>query len=592
MTSAIERLDTLVIAQIAAGEVIENPAAVLKELLENSLDAQANQIDVHIKEAGFVMLQVRDNGSGIAKDDLPLSLENFATSKLKNFDDLLNMFSFGFRGEALASIRSVSQVFIESKQKDAAMAYQISGEHDVISTVKPSALPWGTRVQVNHLFAHLPVRQKFQKNISKTKKKILDVFFTYAIGFPACTFSFQSEKKNFHFEAESDLRKRICQIYPQHNIQNFLTVYEKEQDHELKGYISDFSIHKNSKEHIFFFVNERPVQYSPLTKILLSVYGEMLAKGNFPLVVLYYNLPKSQVDVNVHPGKKELRFVDENFLKNFLYNSLKKSLVSENPIDRRNIYSRQKNLPQQEPPSHMLAENFLPYYNPEGDILQQESSQDELVSPFANSTIGSVTKEDLFHCQYYGRLFNTFAVFACENSLLLMDQHTAVERIHYEQLLKKISAQQDVGHHLLTPLAISLTHGQAHMTETLQQPLQTLGFQIENYGPAGFSLVSVPYYVGQSLEIESFFKALDLLQELGEADLDASVLFKDLAASLACRAAIKKGDEVSRHDLEEILKQLLHCQEPFRCPHGRPTVIKIAREEIFLWFNRMGSRAR
>lgn len=607
----IQRLDKLVIGQIAAGEVIENPAAVLKELIENALDANANQIDVLLKDNGFAMIQVRDNGSGIEKEDLPLAVESFATSKLKNFDDLNHMSSLGFRGEALGSIRSVAKLTVESKAQNADIAYAISAEQDIVSPVKPCALSQGTRMVVENLFAGLPARKKFQKKEASAKKDLLDVFFTYAIGFFSCDFHYSDEKKTIQLPAKKNMLERICDIYPQYKAEHFFTVFsenETAQNSEtVEGYVSDFSIQKNNKEHIFFFVNGRPVQYSPLTKTLNHLYGEMLPRGKFPLAVLHYQTSPQSIDVNVHPGKKEIRFAQESQVRNFLYKAIRHALTGEKPIDRKNLNATRATKQKRENyffPNQTNTDVMSVMENPQlpfGQTSVTENtpehflSQDFLTPLQENqkSQKSQETKKEKFshkNCKYYGRLFNTFALFACEDSLLLMDQHTAFERIGYENFLRKISQQQELTQPLVAPLNVQASEGEKNLLQEYLPALEKMGFRLQDMGPAGFSLTAIPYYIVTSQETEALYKALELLQK--NDNISPTDLFEELAASLACRAALKKGDEISGYDLNETLQELLRCQEPFRCPHGRPTLVQLSRDEVFLWFNRTGSRAR
>lgn len=655
----IQRLDELLIAQIAAGEVIENPPAVLKELLENSLDARANDIDILIRNNGFAKIEVRDNGSGIAKEDLPLTVESFATSKLLSLDDLQKILTLGFRGEALASMRSVGRLCIESKACDADIAYRICAEQKFVSDVSPVALPQGTRIVLEDLFARLPARKKFQKNDTLLQKELLDVFFTYALGFFTNSFAYDDSKKRFQISSCKNMLDRIVQVYPQHKKENFFAVFAEKEGATLQGYVSDFSIQKNNRSHVYLFVNQRPVYYSPLMKILTQVYGEMLPKGKFPLAILHYQPSPLDIDVNVHPGKKEIRFHRESTVKDFFYTTLLQSLSAEGALRSSQTRSKlpaAKLLPSAyqgftQPSLHQSLgqvqeynKNFSAQEISDSDSHQhQKENKNENLpyAPFlsldlpsdlrtetdticeAKTSLQSIqeqpqqtqTPKDFLmqeknflqkvsaadessafelpeNCRYYGRLFNTFAVFACEDSLLLMDQHTAFERIAYETILQKIKAQEDIQQKLLHPLALQLSQPENAFVEAHSKNFSMLGFTLQNLGPAGYALLSIPYYVEEGLEQEAFFKALQIFKDNEGEEFSAYVLFEELAASLACRGAVKKGDTVAAADLQEAFEKLMQCRQPFRCPHGRPTVVKIARQEVFLWFNRTGSRAK
>ncbi|MDH5720148.1 MAG: DNA mismatch repair endonuclease MutL [Spirochaetia bacterium] len=589
----IHKLPDTLIAQIAAGEVIENPSGVLKELLENSIDAGASEIEIFIKGAGFESIQVRDNGSGIPKEDLRLAVENFATSKIDALDDLFKISSFGFRGEALGSIRSVSKLTLESKYTKSDTAYKILGEADYISNIEPCALPKGTRILVEDLFFNAPVRREFSKNERKIKKSFIELLTNYAIAYPEVSFeyAYENDKKIFFYKKET-LSARIEDIFSNDFYRDLTPVYNEFNAGSLEGFVSKLGSYKSSASHMYFFINKRAVKYSKLVGLFKRAYGEMLPPGRFPAAFLFLELRPDEVDVNVHPQKREVRFKNENEVLEFLFKSIRRSVESDGPIPMRNIYTPRRKTEATKTNEDKKIDISIPFLLREKDSQTENTSAEYLKkehqlngqSEFSETLFAETDKTIFLPQTAHSVLFDTFLLASSEKGVYLIDQHTAHERINYEKFIKKLNAKADVSQKLLTPVALHLSPAEKALLGEYQIFFEQLGFELEDLGPAGFQILQVPFYVKTGEEEKAFFLALKLIEEDGRAS--AIELFDHIAKSLACRQAIKKGDQESSANLKDLLEELSRCENPRRCPHGRPTMVYLSKEDIFTLFKR------
>ena len=587
----IQKLNKVVISQIAAGEVIENPASVLKELMENSIDAGADEIEIFIYQDGFNEIQVKDNGIGILKEDLLLSIESFATSKLTKIDDLISIGSLGFRGEALGAISSAANITIESKAINSEYAYSISKESDLISDIKVSSLTKGTNIIVSELFYNLPARKEFLSNSSKIKKSILDTASFFALGYPNILFRLHyDDKLLLNVTGVKNLSERIEQLFSSEFLDALLPCYYKTDTMSVEGYISSLRFFRSSSDLVLLFINSRSVRYPKLTSILRRSYGEMLPPNKFPVVFLFLNIPPEKIDVNVHPQKKEVRFKNESeinslFSKAILHvleshGSLRSKNLPQSTIQKNKRYSIDFSAPLQirESPGQEIEMKFdkintlsLPP-SKEEDLQKQSMGNIKLFSEF----------------KLHGRLYNTFVMASAEEGIYLFDQHTVHERVNYEKFLNKLKNNEDIKQYLVSPIPIQLSPSEILLVKEHQEVINQLGFSLEEIGPACLGLSSTPVYLKSGQEEQAFQLLLKKLeaQDYTSDSLVHEILFKELAASLACRQAIKKGEVESLNYLKELLKELQKCKNPMRCPHGRPTMVFIGEEEILRLFKR------
>lgn len=618
---AIHKLPDILVAQIAAGEVIESPTGALKELIENSIDAGSTKIEVIIKGAGLESLQVRDNGNGISREDLPLAIESFATSKIDSADDLFQITTMGFRGEALSSIRSVSHMTIESrrrlsggpgesgKEEFAEKAWKIEAAGDEITGPVPCAHPSGTRILVEDLFFNVPIRKKFIKNEKSIIKEITELVSGYGLAYPERSFSLVSENRSvLQLPAAASLVERIEQIYGRSFREKMSPLFREDEGLEIEGFISAFHSYHGRSNLIKIFINKRPVKYSPLVSILKRTYGELLPPGKFPAAFLFLEVDPEEIDVNVHPQKREIRFKNDDRISRFIARSVAGAIeepggISATRLIKPKAPGQSSKIVAKTPPAnerldfgmdlevrHEGREARPITWNeqelhvaepaPNYETAQEVSEAQSGAPPVAEQEESLPDKPEIVHA----RLFDTFILATSPAGIYLIDQHTAHERIQYEKFLIRLEGSKDLVAPLLTPVTVALSPAEAEFARASVEYMRSFGFEFEDLGPAGFLISGAPFYLKTRECEEAFHKALAFLDK--NPDAQPPRLFDHMAKSLACRSAIKKGDRVSLQDLSELIEELYRCKNPGRCPHGRPTIVKLGKKEIFHMFKR------
>lgn len=572
----IRKLDETLVAQIAAGEVIESPAAIVKELVENSLDAGAREIDIQIDGDGFGEIQVRDDGGGIHADDLPLAVTSFATSKITSLDELIAARTMGFRGEALGSIAAVSRLRLESRQPGAAVGAALAVDEQGTRT-EASPIESGTRVQVKDLFYNVPVRRDYYKNALKIRRQIADTLTSLTVAHPQIAFRYRLGEDDVVFlPARDNLLARLKDIWGDTIATDVIPLFYEQDNLVLEGYVSKFYFYRNHASDMRLWVNNRPVLYKPLTMLLRNAYGELMPKGRFPFAALFLKVPPLEVDVNVHPQKREVRFRHEVALQAFLRQAFTRVIAAEGGIQAQNMVRI--------PPAQKLS-------SPPDKLTPPRPGDEPALSLFTPGAMTQFSPEAAVspprfpeNLQLHTRLFNTFIVATGPDGLYLIDQHTAHERINYERFQDLLAAKKHIGQNLVHPLAVDLAVFSRGRVEASAAALAALGFALENLGPAGYALVSVPAYVESGEEQAAFETALRAIEASDTTEIGD--LFDQWAKDLSCRHAIRKGETASLTDFRELIEQLKSCRNPLRCPHGRPTVIRIDEKEVFAYFKR------
>ena len=574
----IQKLSETLVSQIAAGEVIESPAAIIKELVENSLDAGADSIDIRIAGDGFEEIQIRDNGHGILAEDLPLAVESFTTSKISSLDELLSAGTMGFRGEALGSIASVSRLRIESRAQGSALAEAVSVDERG-KTSEPSAIERGTRVVVRDLFYNVPVRREYFANLARVRKEIVTVITNLAVANYGVEFRHHiGSDEPVILSRRERLIDRLKDIWGEGIGNDLLPVYEQVGELELSGYISKFYFYRNQASESRFWVNNRPVFYKPLISLLRAIYGELMPKGRFPFTALFLTLPARDVDVNVHPQKREIRFRHEGQVTAFLRTALTRVIAAAGGISAASMVRISR-------PQPVAASNG----EKQADVHPADFVPQSLfAAPIQAQAVQASETADLplfpEHLTLHSRIFNTFIVATSDEALYLIDQHTAHERLNYERQLALLTARGNVSQRLALSLPLPVSVFEKSRIQGAATALARLGFEAEDLGPAGYALKAVPDFVDSGEEVTAFRKALDICAEPGERS--AAELFDQLAKDLSCKFAIKKGESASLRDFEDLLNELRKCRNPMRCPHGRPTIVRIDEREIFAYFKR------
>jgi DNA mismatch repair protein MutL len=578
----IQKLDANLIAQIAAGEVIESPAAIVKELVENSLDAGATEIDIRILGDGFEEIQVRDNGSGIVAADLELAVTSFATSKIASLEDLIGARTMGFRGEALGSIASVSRLTIESRPIAQSYGSAIKVDENG-QTVQPAPIEKGTRVIVRDLFYNVPVRRDYYQNAAKIRKQLSEMVIALATASPQVAFRFDNAGEDpLVFGAQPSLIARMQSIWGEKIAQDVMPLYREEQGVSLEGYISRFYFYRSHAGDVRLWVNRRPVFYKPLVMLLRNAYGELMPKGRFPFAALFLSLPETDVDVNVHPQKREVRFRHETQVLALLRQAIQRTIAEAGGIAAHSMVRMPVSSPAAEDQAKAPGGSQQSESPFNLSLFHSHAANAEFsLPPTENTTERSEIPQNLV---LHSRIFNTFIVATNDEGLFLIDQHTAHERINYERFLGELAVRHDISQQLASPVALGIAAPDRPRVSAKRDALHAMGFAIEDMGPAGLVLTAVPSYLAPGEEADALQKAVAIIERDDEAD--TSVLFDQLAKDLSCRHAIRKGETASLTDFAELIEQLRLCKAPLRCPHGRPTIVRIDEREIFSYFKR------
>ncbi len=603
----IQPLTKFTISQIAAGEVIEHPGSIVKELVENSIDSGAKFIEIFIKGGGFESIQVRDDGHGIFKDDLPLAIKSFATSKLNTIDDLCHINSYGFRGEALGAIASVSNILFESKASGSEIAYQLTKQVGEEPKVYPTSLPKGTRIIVSDLFYKLPVRKNFNNNHNKIKKEIIDIISNFSMIHPSIAYHFQyNDKTIINISPSTNLSERIRQLFSQNFLDSLIPVYVEEENKILEGYISGFQFYKSTSDYIRLFINERNIVYKNLLRILKRVYGELMPPKKIPIAILFLKIPPETIDVNVHPQKKEVRFQEENSIDSFFYRALRKSIESHNSLNFKYLTKRKK---EHSPSSIKREDESHPFktslyisdnindkhiYSVEANKREKQTntSGQSTNSSFPKKDISTITHSEatfFSELKLHEKLYELFVVGTSEEGIYLFDQHTIHERVNYEKFLSRLNKNQVIKQELLTPIPLKLSLAEQEIIKQNQSLLSEIGFEIQEIGPGEHGISSIPFYIAKDQEEEALQTCLKQIlssKDKKKININAEILFNELAASLACQASIKKGDPEPLSRIRELIEELKKCKAPMRCPHGRPTMVFLGKQDISTLFKR------
>ena len=586
MTPVIHILDSHSANQIAAGEVVERPASVAKELVENALDAGAKHIDITIEGNGVPLIRVRDDGCGIAISDLPLAVIRHATSKISRIDDLDHLQTLGFRGEALPSIASVSQLEISSRPADevAGLCLKlIGGEHGEFSEV---GCPVGTSVTVRNLFFNTPARLKFLKSIPTEFGLISDTIGRIALAHPDISFSLtHPQQVVLQTSGRGDLRETIGAILGQAIARQLIPINAQHGDWQLEGFISPPDLVRSSKQTQTFMINGRIVRSPFLSSALEEGYHTLIPTKLHPVVVLHLHVLPSEYDVNVHPTKMDVRFKCEQSLAPFISQAVYQTLINSKPLpsfqtqlpsthETKTAFSL-KNSPRSV--GSVLSENSKPetFDQPKFFLPAQEQSR-ILESP---SEVETIPEDTLAHIWPLAQLFNTYILATDGEVLLMIDQHAAHERINYERLLAEFRQVERSSQALLIPLPMEFTLQEEQVVLENLWNLTEMGFILEQFGARTYLLRGVPVQTG-TVQADRLLRQFieEILQKSSIPTIEK--LLEEWIYLLACKESIKAQDSLSLLEMEQLIALLGKSHNPYTCPHGRPTMVKMTRPEL------------
>ena len=594
----IRLLSPEVASQIAAGEVVERPASVVKELLENSLDAGARSIHITVEEAGKKLVEVADDGSGIPSKELELAVARHATSKLARSDELFSISTLGFRGEALASIGSVSRMTITSRVQNEAEGVRLRVEGGHVGTLTKIGTTVGTTVRVEDLFYNVPARLKFLKS-DTTERRAIDVLVTrYALAYADRRFKL-SDGRNMTLQTSGDGDRRaiLAALYGVEVARQMLEVQSEEEGLRLTGYISPTSLTRSNRREITFFINGRWVHDVSLSTALLQAYHTLLMVGRYPMTVLFLELPPPEVDVNVHPAKAEVRFRNPDKVFSFVQRSARRALLAYSPVPHvaPSLWGVTRTVPAEQP-LHTGLDWKIAH---DEDLSVRGSSQSPvspLESPINNPQLQITDPPSRSTSQtpsipllrLIGQIGTTYLVAEGPDGLYLIDQHAAHERVLFEKLMAQHALKNIPSQALLTAVAVTLP---PHSTNLLipQLPfLQNFGFDVAEFGPNTFQVRAMPaLFMGG--DPSAALRALVEDFEEDELPLQNEIEAK-LAARVCKRMAVKAGQALSTEEQRALLHDLEACDSPRTCPHGRPTMIHLSVDMLERQFGRRGAR--
>ena len=582
----IRILPDTIASQIAAGEVVDRPASVVKELLENAIDAGAQQIDIEVMQAGRRLIQVTDDGSGIPADELVLAVCRHATSKLSTVEDLFSIRTLGFRGEALASIGSVSRLTLITNTRQNPFGAKLTVEGGAPAEVLSIAAAAGTRVSVEDLFYNLPARLKFLKSDITENRHITGLVTRYALAYPHIRWSMTQDEKLIFQTTGSGERFEIQQaLFGPTEAGKLMPLNFEERHLKVEGYISSLSLTRSNRKDITVFVNGRWVQDPVLTSAVIRAYNTMLMVGRYPVAVLFVTIPPELVDVNVHPAKAEVRFRDQDAVFSGVQRAIRRGLLAFTPIPDLNttrLWGR--SLPETAGPSWQQSSftgvddtNKAPRGGELGTGSEFETAQPQPTLPGSHLPL----------LRLVGQVASTYLIAEGPDGLYLIDQHAAHERVLFDQLMAQFNANAIPSQALLDPVVVELTPEKAGILEQQLEALLNLGFEIEPFGPNAFVIRSVPIIVERTdprLAIEAVVNAFEEDETPLMAEVEARV-----AARVCKRMAVKAGQILSEEEQRNLLLNLESSQSPRTCPHGRPTMIHLSVNLLERQFGRQGA---
>lgn len=596
----IKPLPERVINKIAAGEVIERPAAVVKELVENSIDADATRIDIIIKKSGAKLIKIVDDGCGIPENQIEIAFSRHATSKIRSFDDLNELNSYGFRGEALPSIASVSRLRMVSRTVEADTGCEIIYEGGVLQSKNPIAAPIGTSIEIENLFYNTPARRKFLKTESTEARHITRTAMAMALSRPDIGFNFKANNRTvFSLPPDSSLKDRASDIF---GVKLKMVELSGESDTiKVNGYIGTPDLARQNRNSQFIFINNRFIQSPTISHALISGYGEMLHRGKFPIGVIRLQINPDQVDVNVHPTKAEVRLSHERDIHDSIYRIVKESLLTDGIIP---AYKYLESIKQsntiliKNDQKKIKNSNYIPGINQslgseismvhklyENNQIQKE--EDSIV--IVNKTTGEIVDNQEIEksidggFRLVGRFSDLYLLLQSGESLYIVDQHTAHERVLYEEMLKKVENSSVEGQSLLFPVQIELDPENFVVFNDAIDVLNRSGFTVSNFGGRTINIEAVPSIMKNKSPEKMLMKIIDDIASLKKSGYEIK---KAIAQSIACRSAVMSGDRLNDIEATHLLKQLLNCENMYTCPHGRPTFVKLSKEDLDKQFGR------
>lgn len=649
---SIQVLDQETINKIAAGEVIERPSSVVKELVENAIDAGATAVTIEIKDGGISFIRITDNGSGISKDDIPMAFLRHSTSKIKSIEDLMNVSSLGFRGEALSSIAAVSQVELITKTADdfTGSRYVIEGGNEI--SLEEVGAPDGTTFIVRNLFYNTPVRRKFLKTAATEAGYVNALIEHLSLSHPDISFRFINNNQNkLHTSGNMNLKDIIYGVYGRDITSNLMEISGKTQDVEITGFIGKPVICRGNRGYENYYINGRYIKSSIITKAIEEAYKGYIMPHNYPFTAIHFKINPSIMDVNVHPTKMELRFSKNEFVYRFVLETVKECLANRelaarvklpDPVKQQQSTKSPENIKQTEKSYVQENTDSKPYQAPrieppresfynstESSVKQKAVNENQtagfiknttdytkmpptrLPEPFEIKRSDEMIKEDkkIYEAEkkqeaeqlsmfdtplmsgkakadyrIIGQLFETYWLIEYEDKFYMMDQHAAHEKILYERFMNHLKVKEMDTQMIMPPVIIELNMQQEDAYKRNRQAFSRLGFEIEEFGGNAYKVNGLPAGLPNINLKQMLIDMIDGLTDDNSTDLD---IITERVATMSCKAAVKGNNKLSFEEAKELIEELMQAENPYNCPHGRPTLIVMSKYEVERKFKRI-----
>ena len=610
----INLLDKNTIDKIAAGEVIDRPSSIVKELLENAIDAKATAVTVEIKDGGISFIRITDNGIGIEKDDIKIAFLRHATSKIRKVEDLLSATSLGFRGEALSSIAAVTQLECISKTPSDLTGVRYVIEGGVEKSFEEIGAPAGTTFIVRNLFFNTPARKKFLKTAQTEGAYISAIVEKIALSHPEVSIRFINNNQNkLHTSGNKKVKDIIYSVFGRDITSNILEVDDVYNSMKLTGYIGKPVISRGNRNQMIYFINGRFIKSKIISSAIEDAYKPFIMQHNYPFCVLYFDIASDLIDVNVHPSKMEIRFENQSDVYQLFYNAVtaaltRRELINEVTIENdkaendkaENNKAENNKVESNEVENHIVKNNICqkisfpePFevnriselrnsveINQQPDLVKEdEGNQLEL---FDDRFLSK--KEKVKH-KMIGQLFDTYWLIEYGDQLYIVDQHAAHEKVLFEKFMKSFREKEINSQMINPPIILNLSMEEQNMIKKFEKNFRDLGFEIEEFGGNDYAVRAVPANLYSIGEKELLINLIDTLTE--DATALQSELIYEKIASMSCKAAVKGNNRLSVSEADALIEQLLYLDNPYNCPHGRPTIISMSKYEIEKKFKRI-----
>ena len=628
----IQVLDQITIDKIAAGEVIERPASIVKELVENAIDAGATAVTVEIKEGGISFIRITDNGCGIPREEIALAFLRHSTSKIRTVDDLTTVVSLGFRGEALSSIAAIAQVELITKTKDALLGSRYVIEGGVEKKLEDAGAKDGSTFLIHNIFYNTPARRKFLKTAMTEASHVHELMIRLALSHPEVSFEFiTNNQPKLHTSGNGKLKDVIYQLFGREIAMNLLEIDEVFAGIKITGYIGKPLISRGNRNYENYYINGRYVKSNIIAKAIEDAYKDFTMQHKYPFTVLHFVMDGNDLDVNVHPTKMELRFSKQQEVYNFVYQAVKNALTERELIPRvdapdakkptQPVKAEEKNLDYF---MKKMQERVTSYHNQMSQAevtnvheVHREKEQVDRIREAVNYNKTSVTippvaqkeetntpvtpqkekqldlfeekllsKESVIEHKIIGQVFDTYWLVEFNEQLYIIDQHAAHERVLYEKTLHGMKERDYTSQYLSPPIILNLSMQEENVLKEHMDTFANIGFEIEAFGEASYAVRAIPDNLFGIAKKELLIEMLDGLVE-GIHSSVAPDIIAEKVASMSCKAAVKGNSRLSAAEVEVLIYELLKLDNPYHCPHGRPTIIAMTKRELEKKFKRI-----